>query len=104
MRAALRAGDRVDLVDDDGARCAEHSSSAHARQHDVQRLGRRDEDVRRLAQHSRARRRRRIAGANRDADLGKVEPGFFEAPASARASGASRLRWMSLLSALSGEM
>ena len=69
--AALRAGDRVDLVDDHRANAAEHAAAAHAREHDVQRLGRRDENVRRLAQHARARRRRRVARANGDANLGK---------------------------------
>ena len=55
VRAALRAGHGVDLVDDDGAQRAEHRAAAHAREQDVQRLRRRDEDVRRLAQHPRAR-------------------------------------------------
>ena len=72
MRAALRAGDRVDLVDDHRAHAAEHPAPAHAREHDVQRLGRRDENVRRLAEHPRARRRRRVARAHGDADLRKL--------------------------------
>ena len=102
MRAALGAGDGVDLVDDHRAHGAEHSAAAHGREQDVQRLGRRDEDVRRLAQHPRARRRGSVAGAHGDADLGKALAGAANRRASC-ASGASRLRCTSLLSALSGE-
>ena len=79
VRAALRARDRVDLVDDHRAHAAEHAAAAHGRQHDVQRLRRRDENVRRLAQHPRARRRRRVAGADGDANLGKRLAGRGEA-------------------------
>ena len=81
---------------------AEHPAPAHARQHDVQRLRRRDQDVRRLAQHPRARRRRRVARAHGDADLGKLLAAASKRSRSS-ASGRSRLRWTSLLSALSGE-
>ena len=48
VRAALRAGDRVDLVDDDVLDAAE-DLAGRAREHQVERLGRRDQDVRRVA-------------------------------------------------------
>ena len=46
--AALRAGDRVDLVDDHVLDAAEDLAGL-AREHQVERFGRRDEDVRRAA-------------------------------------------------------
>ena len=64
VRAAPRADHRVDLVHDDGANRVEHLTAALGRQQQVQRLGRRDEDVRRRAQHRRALRLRRVAGAH----------------------------------------
>ena len=79
VRAALRPGDRVNLVDDHGAHAAEHAASAHGRQHDVQRFRRRDEDVRRLAKHARARRLRCVAGAHGDANLRERLAGRVEA-------------------------
>jgi hypothetical protein len=79
VRAALRAGDGMNLVDDDGAERAEHRSAAHAREQDVERLRRRDEDVRRLAQHPGARGGRRVAGADGDADLGELLAVLLEA-------------------------
>ena len=48
VRAALRAGDRVDLVDDHVLDAAEHLARA-AGQHQVERLGGGDQDVRRVA-------------------------------------------------------
>ena len=47
VRAALRAGDRVDLVDDDVLDVAEDLARG-AGEHQVQRLGRRDQDVGRV--------------------------------------------------------
>ena len=104
VRAALRARHGVDLVDDHRAQRAEHRAPAHAREQDVQRLRRRDQDVRRLAQHLRARARRRVARAHRDADLGEPLARRLEPLLQLRRAAVSRLRWMSLLSALSGEM
>ncbi len=49
--AALGAGQGVNLVDDDRLHRAEHLAGARAGQQDVERLGRGDEDVGRLAQH-----------------------------------------------------
>ena len=67
--AALRRGDGVDLVDDAPLRPGEQLLCP-AGQHQVQRLGRRDEDVRRLAEHRLALLLRRVAGADGDRDLG----------------------------------
>ena len=69
VRAALGRGDRVDLIDDAPARVLEQLLRL-AGQHQVQRLGRRDQDVRRVAQHLLALALRRVAGAHRDAELG----------------------------------
>ncbi len=70
---------------------------------DVERLGRRDDDVRRPLAHARALALRRVAGAH--AACGSRRRAGPSAASSARmpASGASRLRWMSFESALSGE-
>ena len=51
-------------------RVPSNSSCARAGQHQVQRLGRRDQDVGRLAQHRLALALRRVAGADRDRQLG----------------------------------
>ena len=68
MRAALGRRDRVDLVDDHGLRVAKQLARSR-RQHQVERLRRRDQDVRRMAQHRRALAGRRVAGADRNADV-----------------------------------
>ena len=64
VRAALRAGHGVHLVDDQRADRAQDLARAR-RQQQEQRLGGRDQDVRRLAQHRRALLLRRVAGADR---------------------------------------
>ena len=69
VRAALRPRDGVDLVDDDRLDAAEHLARA-GREHQVQRLGRRDQDVRRRPLHRGAVALRRVAGAHRDRDVG----------------------------------
>src|SRR5687768_634698 len=46
-----------------------HPAAADAREHDVERLGSRYEDVRRLPEHPRSCRRRCVTGANSDTDL-----------------------------------
>src|SRR4051812_27757176 len=84
MRAALRAGHRMDLVDDHGADAAEHAPAADGREHDMQRLGRRDENVRRLPNHPRARRCGRIARSHRDPDFRKALAGRGESIAQLR--------------------
>src|SRR5512141_844793 len=79
MSAAFASCNCVDFVDDHCACCAEHSPPAHARQHDVERLGRRDENVRRLSEHARTSRRRRVSCSYTNPDFGKRLPGFLEA-------------------------
>ncbi len=69
VRAALAAGQRVDLVHDHRARGGEHVAAGLGAQQDVQRLRRRHHDVRRLAAHARALGLRRVAGAHEGADL-----------------------------------
>ena len=69
VAAALVAIEGVDLVHDDRPDRREHRSPAVARQKEVQRLGRRDQDVRRPPGHRRPLARGRVAGAHEDADL-----------------------------------
>ena len=80
MRSALSTGERVDLVDDHHPQRREHPAPLRAGEQDVQRLGGRDQDVRRLAQHPRPVAGRRVAGADRDADLGEGNAGLLEPP------------------------
>ena len=68
VRAALGLRDRVDLVDDHPLGVAEDLARPRG-QHQVERLGRRDQHVGRLAQHLRALALRRVAGADGDLDL-----------------------------------
>ena len=68
----LVAGDRVDLVDDHGVDRVEDLPRLRG-QHQVERLGRRDQDVGRVAQHRRALARGRVAGADRHAEV-EAEP------------------------------
>ena len=63
VRAALGAGDRVHLVDDHRVDPAQRLSRAR-REEQEERLGGRDQDVRRLAQHRRALLLARVAGAD----------------------------------------
>src|SRR2546423_930583 len=81
MRASLRSRDRVYLIDDHCARVAEHPTTLESRQHDVQRFGGRDQNVRRLAEHSRPGGRWCIAGPYRNSDFGELLPSGGE-PAS----------------------
>ena len=71
----LRARDRVDLVDDDVLDAAEDLAGL-ARQHQVQRFGRRDEDVGRVAGDLAPVLAGRVTGAAGDGDLrrGFAEP------------------------------
>ena len=69
MRAALVAGDGVDLVDDHRLRVLQHLPAALGGEQDVERLGRSDQDVRRPAHHRLPLVRRRIAGAHERANL-----------------------------------
>jgi hypothetical protein len=68
VRAALRPGDGVHLVEDQRLDAAEDLPPAR-RQQQEERLGRGDEDVGRLAQHRGALLLRRVPGAHADAEL-----------------------------------
>ena len=72
VAAALVAGEGVDLVDDDGAHAAQGLAAARRREHEVERLRRRDENVGRRADEGLAVLRRRVASADGGAD-GEVE-------------------------------
>jgi hypothetical protein len=68
---------RMDFIDDDRADGAEHLPAALGREQKVERLRGRDQDVGRRAQHGRAFRLRRVAGAHRRGDPGSRESGFL---------------------------
>ena len=68
MGAALRAGDRVHLVEDQRVDAAQQLACARGEQQE-ERLGRGDQDVRRLAEHRRALLLRGVARADGDAEL-----------------------------------
>ena len=70
VRAALRAGQGVDLVDDDPLDAAQRLARLRGEQQ-VERLGRRDEDVRRPLAERAALLGRRVAGAHRDVNLAR---------------------------------
>ena len=76
MGAALVARDRVDLVDDHRLDRAQRAPPARARHQEVQRLGRGDDEARWRAHEPRTFRGRRVAGADRNVDVGRVEPEF----------------------------
>jgi len=81
MRAAARFDHRVDLVDDDRARASQHLARALRGEEEIQRLGRRYQDVRGRAQHRRALGLRRIAASHRGGDVhGRVSRFFGNAP------------------------
>ena len=80
MSAALGPGNGVDLVDDDGTHARKQRAPTLRREEDVEGFGRRDEDVRRDAQHAGAGRGRRVAAPNRHADFGKGLVRGREAP------------------------
>ena len=68
MRAAFVRRQCVNLVDDDGAGAGQHLPPALAGEQDVQRLGRRDDDVRETPAHLLALALRRVSRAHRAAD------------------------------------
>ena len=92
VHAALVAGQGVDLVHDHGAHGAEDLARLGAGEHQVERFGRGDQDVRRLAHHRPPLALRRVAGADGHAD-GRVNRGPSRRPcARMPASGTRRLR------------
>ena len=101
VRAPLGRHQRVDLVDDDRLERSQHVARVR-REQQVQRFGRGDEDIRRLALES----ARSAAGVSpvRMATAGMVTGTLAAAAAWAMpTSGARRLRSTSMASALSGE-
>jgi hypothetical protein len=70
MGASLVVGDGVDLVDDDGLDAGEVEARLACGEQDVERLGRGDEDVRRMLEHREAVLGERVAGADAGADFG----------------------------------
>ncbi len=110
--AALGGGEGVDLVDDDRLDVGERVGGVR-RQHQVEALGRRDQQVGRAAQQRLAVLRRRVAGAHRDLGQderhgGRVGRRSLAASRSAArampASGARRFFSTSKARARSGEM
>ena len=87
MRAATRADDGVDLVDDDRAHRAQHVTTALRSEQQIQRFGGGDQNVRRRFQHRRAFGSRRVAGAYRGRDARRTQPALF----GETANGPSRL-------------
>ena len=75
MRAALGRHQGVDFVDDDGVDRPQRLARVR-RQQEIERFGRRDEDIRRIALESRALRLRRVAGAdgNHRREVGVAPP------------------------------
>ena len=75
MAAALVRRERVDLVDDDGARGREHRATGFRAEQDVERLRRRHDDVRRPPSHAGTLRLRGVARAHQraDVDVGEAE-------------------------------
>ena len=81
MRAATRFQHGVDLVDDHDARRLQHVARAFGSEQQVERLGGRDQDVRRPAQHARTLVLGRIAAAHGGADAhGRVAHLLRETP------------------------
>ena len=73
VRAALGGGDGVDFVDDHRVDVGERRARRR-REHEIQTLRRRDENVGRIAQHALPVARARVAGAHRDERLAEVSP------------------------------
>ena len=73
VRPALGAGDGVHLVEDQRPDALERLARLRG-EHEVERLGRRDEDVGRVAEHLRPVALRRVAGAHADLQRA-LEPG-----------------------------
>ncbi len=63
VRAPLRAGHRVHLVEDQGLDCREHLAGA-GREHQIERFRGRDQDVGVLPEHRGALLLRRVSGAD----------------------------------------
>ena len=79
MNAAFCTCYRMNLIYDYCLNPRKHAPPTDRGEHYVKRLGRRDEHMRRLANHARARRRGRITRAHGHANLGKRLTGRGEA-------------------------
>ena len=101
--AALGRDERVDLVDDHRVDRAQRLAGVRGQQQ-VQRLGRGDQDVGRLALEARALGGGRVAGADRDRRRRGTRRRAPRRDCAMPASGARRLRSTSTASAFSGEM
>ncbi len=84
VQAALAAHHRVNLIDDDAAHAREHGAPGLRAEEDVERLRRRDHDVRRPPAHALPLVLRRIAGAHEGADLDIGQPHRAQLVADAR--------------------
>jgi len=84
MRAALRACDGVNLVDDHRARGGQHRAAGIGTQQHVERFGCRHENVRRALSHGGAFLLRGVAGAHRGADLDRRQAELCEFARDAR--------------------
>ncbi len=71
--AALGGRHRVDFIDDDSRRAGEDVDAAGGEQQ-IKALGRRDQNVRRCAQHPLSITLRRISGSHADADRRQLQP------------------------------
>ena len=69
MRAALAARDRMDFVHDHAARRRQHVAPGFAGEQQIQRLGSRDQNMRRALDHGRALAGRGVAGAHLHANV-----------------------------------
>ena len=103
VRAALVARDGVDLVDDHRLDGAQRGAAARARDQQVQRLRRRDDEARRLAHHARPLRARRVAGADARRRCRARRDRARSRSAAISRSGRSRFSAMSTASAFSGD-
>ena len=101
--AALVRAEGVDLVDDH-VRDRPQGLARPARQHQVQRFGRRDQDVGRLADEPLAVGGRGVAAPDGDRERAAAARPRPRRVARIPSSGTSRLREMSWFSAFSGEM
>ena len=74
MRAAFVVGDRVNLIDDDRVHAPQMLAALLGGEQDVQRFGRRDQDVWRRLQHGAPLRCGRVAGPHRGPHRGAQIP------------------------------
>jgi hypothetical protein len=102
VRSALVARHRMDLVDDHRAHVAEALAALGGRHQEVQRFGRRDQEVGRLAKHRSPGARRGVARAGNHAQVRDDQPHLPRTFADLR-SGRSRFSRMSAARALSGD-